>query len=195
MTQPVRRRGPRRTIVVLSLAVAVVLGIAAGAVLSQRGPGVSPASASTASPSTAATTVIEPASVTSFDPVGGSGFRDEGGGTWSTQTYTTAQFGGLKKGVGLLVDLGTAQPVTSVTLEQATPGMTLQLLAGDEPPSGGVEGMARIAEATTQDGGATLSGTDGGDHRYWMVWVTELAPSGDGFAATLSNPVVEGPAA
>jgi putative peptidoglycan lipid II flippase len=178
------------------MAAAVLLGIVAGFVVAQREPDASATSGATATTSPdAAGAVIEPDSVTSFDPVGGSGFRDDGNGTWATQTYRTAQFGALKDGVGLLIDLGEPRPVTSVTLEQATPGLSVQMLAADEPPSGSVEGWTATDEVTTGDGETTLSGGDGAAHRYWMVWVSELAASGDGFAATVSTPVVEGPAA
>lgn len=183
--------GPGRMLVVVSLLVAAVVGVGTGAVIGQRGPG--DATAATEATTEPPTTQIEAASVESFDPVGGSGFRNEGDGTWSTQTYATAEFGALKEGVGLLVDLGEARDVSTVTLENATAGLSIELLAGDEPPAGGVEGLTAADSATTGEGETVLSGAEGGSHRYWMVWVTELAPSGDGFAAEVSTPVVEGP--
>lgn len=46
---------------------------------------------------------------------------------WTSDRYTSAQFGGLKKGVGLLLDLGSAQTVTSVQVQLAAGGGTIQL--------------------------------------------------------------------
>lgn len=136
---------------------------------------------------------IKPASVKSFDPSGGSGFRDKDG-TWTTQSYKTADFGGLKDGVGLLVDLGEPHEVTSVSLPSATPGLAVALLAGDQAPSGDVKGMDSADTATTKATDTTLSGADAGEHQYWMVWVTKLAQSEGGFSASIATPVVRGPA-
>ncbi len=186
-----KRSGPRTVTIVFCLLGAAVAGIAVGLVIAlgggESGEGTGEETAAPAEP-------IEPASVESFDPVGGSGFRDEGG-TWSTQTYKTAQFGALKPGVGLLIDLGEAREVSSVKLETASPGLTVDLLAGDEAPSGDVDGMPSADSVTTAEGETVLSGADAGAHRYWMVWVTELAQADGGFSAEVSTPVVEGPAA
>ena len=190
-----RRSGPGVVTVILCLLGAAVAGIAVGFVIALGG-GEDPGGGSGEETDAAAPSVgpIEPASVESFDPVGGSGFRDEGG-TWSTQTYKTAEFGALKPGVGLLIDLGEARAVSAVKLPTATPGLTVELRAGDQPPSGDVSAMASADSGTTGEGETVLSGAEAGSHRYWMVWVTELARAdGEGFSADLSKPVVEGPA-
>lgn len=187
-----KRSGPSLGTVILSLLAAALAGGVVG-LLVALGGGETPGG-DTASEAPASAEPIEPTSVESFDPVGGSGFRDRGG-TWSTQTYNSAQFGGLKPGVGLLIDLGEARGVSSVTLESANPGLTVDLLAGDDPPSDDVAGMPSADSVTTGEGETVLSGADAGEHRYWMVWVTELAPANGGFSAEVSTPVVEGPAA
>ena len=195
-TERPRRQGPSAGAVVLSLVAAALAGLIVGGGLAIFGGGTDDPSAGPTTPSTeaaASTVEVEPASVESYDPVGGSGFRDQGDGTWSTQTYTTAEFGALKSGVGLLIDLGEAREVSTVTLPSATPGLAVQLLAGDEAPSGDPEGMAEAASATTGDEETELAGADAGAHRYWMVWVSELAETDGGFSATVETPVVEGP--
>jgi hypothetical protein len=192
---PARRGGPSGRTVLFTLLAAAVAGILAGALIAFVGKNGSGDKASETPPAATASSVeISPKSVSSFDPSGGSGFRDEGGGLWSTQTYKTAQFGKLKPGVGLLLDLGEARAVSDVTIPKATGGLKVQLMAGDEAPSGSVDGMTGVDDATTGDGATSLSGAKGGQHRYWLVWVTELAPSGDGFAAEMQTPVVKGPA-
>lgn len=193
---PPRRGGPSPSAVVLSLVAAALAGLIVGGGLAlfgdrdEAGDAASPTDQATAS-----SVEIEPASIASFDPVGGSGFRDEGDGTWTTQTYTTAEFGALKSGVGLLVDLGESREVSAVTLPSATPGLTVQLLAGDEAPSGDPEGMTEADATTTADGETALSGEGAGAHRYWLVWVAALAESDGGYSATVTTPVVEGPEA
>ncbi len=178
-----------------TLLAAAVAGVLVGALIAFAfGNRSGNQAAETPPAATASPVEISPKSVESFDPSGGSGFRDEGGDLWSTQTYKTAKFGALKPGVGLLLDLGKARSVSDVTIPQATAGLTVQLLAGDEAPTGSVDSMTAVDDGTTGDGATSLSGADGGERRYWLVWVTELAPSGGGFSAEMQTPVVRGPA-
>jgi hypothetical protein len=136
-------------------------------------------------------TVTIPAQVSSVDPSGGSGFRSDDG-RWRTQRYGTADFGNLKPGVGLLLDLGAPRAVTSVSFD-ADGAVTAELRAGDDPASDG-DAFTQVTEPKQADGGTTLDGAKGGEHRYWLVWVTELPSSGGGYEAVLSTPVVKGPA-
>jgi hypothetical protein len=191
---PARRGGLSGRTVLFTLLAAAVAGVLAGALFGISGKNKGQDQANGTQPSPAPVVEISPKSVESFDPSGGSGFRDEGGDLWSTQTYKTAEFGKLKPGVGLLLDLGDARAVSDVTIPKATSGLKIQLMAGDEAPTGSVDGMTGVDDATTGDGATSLSGAKGGEHRYWLVWVTELAPSGDGFAAEVQTPVVKGPA-
>jgi hypothetical protein len=181
--RPARRR--RSVVVAGVLLGAAVAGVGTGAVLGLREatPGATAGAADDAA-------AVLPASVASVDPAGGSGFRQDGD-AWDTQTYRTAEFGNLKSGVGLLLDLGTATEVTSVTLDAATEGLAVELRASDEPAAA-VEGA--VADAVEKAGGSvTLSGQGAGAHRYWLVWVTRLAPADGGFAARIGTPVVHGP--
>lgn len=192
-----RRGGPSPSAVVLSLVAAALAGLIVGggiALFGDRDEGARGTSSPTGQ-ATATSVEIEPASIASFDPVGGSGFRDQGDGTWTTQTYTTAEFGALKSGVGLLVDLGEAREVSTVTLPSATAGLAVQLLAGDEAPSGDPEGMTEADATTTAEGETVLVADGAGAHRYWLVWVSALAETGGGYSATVTTPVVEGPEA
>lgn len=129
---------------------------------------------------------LEPASVTSVDPSGGSGFQATDSGGWRTQTYTTAEFGNLKDGVGLLVDLGEAQEVGAVSLNSATPGLSVELRPASSP-SDDPAALEVVDEATTSGATTELSAADADAARYWLVWVTELAPGGDGFSAEIED--------
>jgi eukaryotic-like serine/threonine-protein kinase len=179
-------RQQRRSLAVAWLLLAAaVAGVATGALLGQPGP----TSAVASQPAESEAAVIKPASVVGFDPAGGSGFRQDGA-TWRTQTYRSAQFGNLKSGVGLVLDLGEAREVSSVTLE-ASAGAAVELRASDAAP-GAIEDFEKVDAADAAAGTTTLSGKDAGAHRYWMLWVPRLAPSDGGFSAQISNPVVTG---
>jgi hypothetical protein len=131
------------------------------------------------------------AQVSSVDPVGGSGFRREGD-RWRTQSYGSAEFGNLKDGVGLLLDLGSPRAVTDVTLDVQGP-VDIELRAGDQAVQDGTS-FDQVAAKPGADGATKLDGTKGGKHRYWLVWVTKLANDGGGYSAVLGQPKVSGPA-
>ena len=129
---------------------------------------------------------LEPVSVTSVDPSGGSGFQARDGGGWRTQTYRSAEFGNLKEGVGLLVDLGTARELSAVSLTGATSGVSVELRASDAAAET-ARGSSVVDTAQTSGEVTVLEAGDAEAARYWLVWVTELAPVGDGFGAEIGD--------
>ena len=148
--------------------------------------------AGTAAPagSAAGAAVTVPATITSFDPSGGSGFRKESGSTWRTQTYQSAEFGNLKDGVGLLLDLGSGREVTTVTLDVVGGPIAVELRAGDERAAS-AGGYTKVASAGSASGPTTLTTKDAGKHRYWLVWVTSLASQDGGYRAVIREPAVK----
>lgn len=139
----------------------------------------------------AADQVIKPVAVTSLDPSGGSGLR-RSGDQWQTQTYVDAAFGNLKDGVGLVLDLGSERSVTSVSVDVASAPLVLELRAADQQPTSAASfqrvGEPRTAEST----GSTTLAANGESHRYWLVWISRLAPQNGGYAAVISTPTVRG---
>jgi hypothetical protein len=165
-----RRRSARRVAVLAAVVVAALLG-AAVAVVTR--PMLSTVRQGEAAP-------LRVAAATSYDPSGGSGLRRAGADVWRSQRYLTADFGRLKPGVGLLVDLGTARSVRQAAVT-ATPGARLELRAADTA-------SPALSDTTVVDraaAGAALDGRGGGAHRYWLVFVTRLAADGGGYAVQL----------
>ncbi len=140
----------------------------------------------------AAAPVALDAAITSVDPSGGSGLRQQGG-AWRTQTYTSADFGNLKDGVGLLLDLGAARAVTAVDLDAVGGPITVELRAGDERGADPTA-YARVGAAVQASGQTSLPAKAGGRHRYWLIWVTRLAAQDGGYRAVIRNPVARAPA-
>ena len=173
----------------LALVAVLLLAGVAGVVVAR---GRSGTATSGASGSRAAVAV--PAAITSFDPSGGSGFRKESGSTWRTQTYQTAEFGNLKEGVGLVLDLGSAREVSTVDLDVVGGPIGVELRAGDERAAS-AGGYQKVASADSASGPTTLTPPeDTGKHRYWLVWVTRLASQDGGYRAVIRDPAVKGPA-
>ena len=124
--------------------------------------------------------------VRSVDPSGGSGLHQTGssGATvWRTQRYRSAEFGNLKAGVGLLLDLGRRQRVATVGVTSDVPGTTVELRAGDSASS--TRRGNTLARKASASGAVTLHGSDGGRHRYWLIWIPRLGSDGNGYLAQL----------
>jgi hypothetical protein len=172
----------------LALVAVLVLAVVAGGVVVARYRLSTP----TAARGGSGAAVAASATITSFDPSGGSGFRKESGSTWRTQTYQSAVFGNLKDGVGLLLDLGSARQVATVTFEVVGGPIAVELRAADERAAS-AGGYQTVAKADSASGPTTLTPKGAGKHRYWLVWVTRLGSQDGGYRAVISNPAVTAP--
>ncbi|MFD0468857.1 hypothetical protein ACFQ0B_11485 [Nonomuraea thailandensis] len=135
------------TLVVLLVIAAV--GVGAWTIGRSLGSPTTPQTASAAPTSTKSATVavdaVKPKNAKGFDPLGDGDEKSDiaklaidgkPGTLWKTETYTSADLGRLKDGVGLLLDLGKAMQISDVvaTLSDA-PGATVELKVGDSPSS------------------------------------------------------------
>ena len=144
---------------------------------------------------------IKPVNVRIVDPKGGdrtelNGARAaiDGGAAsmWETQKYTEPDFGNVKDGMGILVDLGKAHNIVTVSVEFSNTGATVGLKQGKSDPANGTLGTTETDDAVVKDytqiPGAeqqqvgvnkswTLSGVK---TRYLMIWITELPQTADG---------------
>lgn len=184
------RRGRGALWAATAVALAALAVVAVLVLRERTGAPVPPTSGPETSP--AATAEIS-ARISSFDPSGGSGFRSEGQGQWRTQTYRSAEFGNLKSGVGLLLDLGAPRTVSSVTFDVATGPLAVELRAADERARSEA-GFGKVAVAPSASGATTVKVDGGTKHRYWLIWVTKLAAQDGGFRAVIGDPAVSGPA-
>ena len=92
---------------------------------------------------------------------------------WYTQTYFSSAFGGLKSGLGLVVDAGSPVKLPRLTVQTPTPGFTAVVEAGDS------ESGPFTADSSSQTVGASTTFTlHGARARYYVVWITMLPPGG-----------------
>ena len=110
---------------------------------------------------------------------------------WRTDWYTTAKFGNLQQGTGLLLDMGHSVTVTSVTVQLgSTRGANLQVLAGDIPV---LSELPVVASATDVGGQWTLHLKAPTPARYVVIWFTLLPPDGTGtYRASIYGVTVAG---
>lgn len=134
-------------------------------------------------------TVVPVRGVEDFDPEGnGSENPDEvrravdgdPATGWHTLTYyNRPDLGGLKSGVGLLLDLGSVQQVSTVTVDLVGRGTTLEL-RGATNRSDSASGYSTIATAKDAGPTVTLRAPSPVRARYLLLWFTQLPPDGNG---------------
>ncbi|MCW2542473.1 MAG: murein biosynthesis integral rane protein MurJ [Frankiales bacterium] len=110
--------------------------------------------------------------------------------TWSTSRYKTARFGGIKGGVGLLLDLGSVRTVHSVQVGFSAAGANVELRASETPPATGktaVDSLQLVAAAVDGKQVASLQPSNAFRARYLVVWITSLPKEGDGYRVGVSE--------
>ena len=92
---------------------------------------------------------------------------------WTTETYGSEEFGGLKHGVGLVLAAGRPVKLAHLTVKTTTPGFTAEIEAGDSPTGG------FTADSSSESvGGTTTFTLDGKTAAYYVVWITKLPSAG-----------------
>jgi hypothetical protein len=105
--------------------------------------------------------------------------------TWTSELYTTAQFGNLKKGVGLLLDLGQPKSVHQVTIDLGNGPLDVTFYAATGPS---LTGATVIDAASAASGRIQLkAATSMPKSQFVIVWFTRLAPLNGQFGAAISE--------
>ena len=134
-----------------------------------------------------------------FDPPPGSGtehddevgflFDGNASTAWSTETYATARFGGLKRGVGVVVTLAAGTALDELTITSQSSGWSGQVFVADGP-KGALAGWGEAVAARSGIGrGDTTFDLKGRRGAAVLIWVTEL---GIGNRVTLGEITVSG---
>lgn len=148
-------------------------------------------------PAAVPVTQLTPVSATAFGPGGTSDGDNSQNASlalsgnpdtpWHTDWYTTARFGNLQAGTGLLVDLGRTVTATRVTIKLgSTPGADLQIRAGTTATD-----LRTVASAANAGGTTALRLASHPRVRYVLVWFTLLPPDAAGtYQATVCDVTV-----
>ncbi len=201
---PGRRAAPYAVVLALLVVLGITgysLGLSVGEVppVDEGLPAVPPASApaSPGAPGAPGPVDLTTVSVRDYDPYGSppsekpdqvvNAFDGEPSTAWSTDLYTTDRFGGLKPGVGLLVDLGAPTPLSEVQVDLTTAGAALELRVGDTV--GGDEGSLPVVASDDGAGRGVvrLAVPEGTAGRYCLLWITRLPPDGGQYRAGIDE--------
>lgn len=166
---------PRRTVTVSGPAVTVPASPAPQAAATAGGP-------------------IAILSATGFDPQGDQSennsqaarvYDGDPATAWTSELYVTPEFGNLKKGVGLLLDLGQPTSVHKVTIDLANGPLDVTVYAAASPSLTGatVIGTADAASGRVEVKAATTIP----ESEFIIVWFSSLAPQGGQFGVSISE--------
>ena len=105
---------------------------------------------------------------------------DPTGTAWVTEHYDSEDFGGLKEGVGLILDAGKPIVAEDVEIRSAEGGWDLEVFAaeGGPPTELGGWGTAIGGKAEIEPR-ATVPVSPPGRAQYYLLWMTRLAQSTD----------------
>jgi hypothetical protein len=133
-----------------------------------------------------------------YDPAPGDGQENRGSviaaldgdrrTSWETEHYDTAELGSIKDGVGLYLDAG--GPVVGKAIRITTPkaGWDFELYVANDVPSS-VAAWTKVGGGTMEGSSKTFGLDTGGQRfRYFLVWITRLAPDSSGrYSAGISE--------
>jgi len=166
-------------------------------------PGTSQAApsptASQAAPTAGEAKEVKPAKAQGFDPLGdrtehpeiaADAIDGKDSTDWHTDSYNSADFGRLKKGVGLLLDMGKSIRVSDVVVALGGKGSSVELKVGD---SNDLDALKTVANQDNASGTVTLTPEKEATGRYVLIWFTRLPAFEGRFRGTIYDVVVHSP--
>ena len=159
-------------------------------------PATTPPSPAPTTPPTATPTTTPPRiqGVRTLDPQGDDGTENDEaaplaidgdpGTEWTSSTYTTAGFGNLKDGLGMVVDLGRPSTLTGVRLLADGTGGQVEIRTSDSPD---LDGSQVLSTAAIDGDPVDVALPEPVEVRYVVLWFTRLPDAGDGYRVELAE--------
>ncbi|MFD5946124.1 protein kinase family protein [Streptomyces collinus] len=124
-----------------------------------------------------------------FDPLGNDGsenpdeidrlYDNVPGTYWETSFYRSADFGRLKSGVGVILDLGKVQDVGKVTVSfKGDTSVELRAASGAATQPQSLDGYTKVAQGSGTT--VALKPSESLKSRYLLVWLTKLPLTAEG---------------
>ena len=133
-------------------------------------------------------------SATGFDPEGDGGERNSEAArvfdgnkstSWSSEGYASPNLGGLKKGVGLRIDLGQSRKVSRALMVLPS-ASDVTVYVGDDRSS--LDNATELGSSAGRSGVVNITTDKPAQGQYVFVWFTKVSQVSDGrFRATLAE--------
>ena len=187
-----RSTAARAVIAIVIVLVLAAVGVAAWSI--SRGlhhsPTPAPSRTHSSSQSAAAAAVpLTPVSATVYNPLGSSGDDDpadaakaiDGSAStfWHTSYYLGHQFGNLKKGTGLILDMGRPVRLSQLTVQFGTSCCTHVLIEvgnSNTASTAALSTFTPVQSSSAAQGSTTFDVTKQATGRYVLIWITDLPP-------------------
>jgi tRNA A-37 threonylcarbamoyl transferase component Bud32 len=189
---PFRMRHPISLLAVIGLfavgAVIVALVANEGVRRTQRGTGAGKVSAT---PEGTKVVSVRAGSAHAYDPLGDDKEHDDQaprvvdrdpGTAWTTESYTAGIAGAGKPGVGILVDAKPSVNAVAMQIQTPRPGWRATIYAAPPgpPPETFPAGWRKVGGGTVKSSDQRFKlDTGETDYRYYLVWITQLAPGSE----------------
>ncbi|MGB3827710.1 MAG: hypothetical protein WA962_02955, partial [Ornithinimicrobium sp.] len=130
----------------------------------------------TAEPTEASGDPLTISGITSYDPEGDGDENNERtplaidgdtGTAWRSRTYLAENWGNLKNGVGLSIDLGESKSVNEVDVSFPQGDYGMQIYVGDDVS---LTDMTQIGSRDDASGEVTITADEAAEGRYVLVW-------------------------
>jgi hypothetical protein len=172
----------------IAVAVVIILVVASREVPPRVERGTGPGRIAQSTPTGTKVVSVPRRAAHDYDPLGDSAEhsqeaarvvdRDDGT-AWSTESYQDGLAGAGKSGVGIYIDAKPKVAAVQMQIDTPQPGFKATIYAA---PPGAVPNA--VPEGWTKVGGGTVSSankrfkldTGGTEYRYYLVWITKLAP-------------------
>ncbi|HET8681576.1 MAG TPA: serine/threonine protein kinase, partial [Micromonosporaceae bacterium] len=201
-SEPPRQAGRKMAVGVLALVLIATAGLLVGIRLIASAGASSPDGRDATAPSTPAgeeaapkPIALQASQVRIVDPKGDrtelrgvdavvDGDQDT---AWETQNYRRSpDFGGLKPGMGVLVDLGQARFVGAVAVNFSAPGATAEIRTGTADPGSSSAGDTEVVQSFKRVGETQVDLKTNHvfqveqETRYLLLWITSMPATDDG---------------
>jgi serine/threonine protein kinase len=136
-------------------------------------------------PSTATAVQLNPVSATAFNPVGSTDDPTDApyalgtspGKYWHTEYYDGyPNFGNLKKGTGLLINMGQSVQLSQVVVTFGSKCCTSASIEIGNSSNGSLSSFTSVATSTTAAGATTFPVSSKASGQYVLIWITSLPP-------------------
>jgi serine/threonine-protein kinase len=190
--EPASRRSLLRSWVAVPFFLALAAALAVGGFLLLEGFGRDRDTSAAPDPEQAAPLAVSGAF--SFDPGGDQEEHDENlsyaidgdpSTAWATEGYTTADLGGIKEGVGLVLELENEAEVGGVSIQTELPAWEFSVFPGDSP--GTFDMSVPLGTFQVEDSGTYE--LDPTETRFMLVWLTSLVADDRGDYRAVVNEI------